>query len=382
MGSKKDATVDDIFKQGNIDPKLVPTGVGYVPISPFFKGFSNPVDVIVGYDELIYVVDDNGLNILDQTGVIKATIAIPGATDVTQDRRLHTYVAGLVTLKISGTDKTLAAVYHLINTATGNYKIIDTLIHPYCDDSRFGSGLRSEDEQVRFTGLACTADNLLYVSRTGVNNTDPIATPDNAILIFKKDGQYYGYCNGLNAINPSLKSAVGISSIATFAAPPQRAFGMPESKDLLIAQDDQNKSYEFRAIWAKYTNDPDFGEVYGENSSLLNFDTSKAYNFLYKPSRFSRPTDIYAAPDQTGYLFIVDADSNKLYQFTSKGFEGVNPPGNSSLTHQIIASFGGKGEGPFEFNQPSGVCYFRKVVYVADKLNNRICRYKLSTDLE
>jgi hypothetical protein len=29
-----------------------------------------------------------------------------------------------------------------------------------------------------------------------------------------------------------------------------------------------------------------------------------------------------------------------------------------------------------------GICYNRKMIYVADKGNNRICRYKLNTDLE
>ena len=35
-----------------------------------------------------------------------------------------------------------------------------------------------------------------------------------------------------------------------------------------------------------------------------------------------------------------------------------------------------------EFVDPSGVCYFRRTVFVADKGNGRIIRYQLSTDLE
>ena len=38
--------------------------------------------------------------------------------------------------------------------------------------------------------------------------------------------------------------------------------------------------------------------------------------------------------------------------------------------------------GPKQFNMPSGVAYFRRVVYVADKGNNRIARYKLTSDFE
>ena len=193
LGSKKDKTVDEIFEQGKIDPKLVPTGIGYVPVLPYFSGFHHPVDILVGYDELVYVVDEDGVHILDQAGRKQQTIYFKGATDITQDRRLHTFVAATTELNIGGNTKTVAAVYHLINTATGAYEIIDTLIHPFCDESRSGSGFRTTDEQVRFTGLACTADNRLYISRTGPENTDPIANPDNTILIFNKDGKYTGY---------------------------------------------------------------------------------------------------------------------------------------------------------------------------------------------
>ncbi len=382
MGSKKDATIDDIFKQGKIDPKLVPTGVGYVPVLPFFKGLLHPVDVVAGYDELIYVVDDRGLNILDQTGAIKQTITFSGATDVTQDRRLHTYIAARVDIVVGGQSKNVAAVFHLINTAIGSYQIIDTLIHPFCDESRTGTGFRADDEQVKFTGLACTADNTLLVARTGPKNTDPTANPDNTVLKFDPNGKNLGYGNGLNPNSPSLKSVLGLSSIATFAAPPQRVFGMSESQDFLITQADPRKDIEFRTLWIKFILDPDNGNYHSENSQILNFDTTKASNFLYRPYRFANPTDIYAAPDGSGYLFIVDADSNKLYQFTQKGFEGVNPAANSSEKKQQLVSFGGKGSGPFEFDAPSGVCYFRKTVFVADRNNNRICRYKLSTDLQ
>jgi phosphoglycerol transferase MdoB-like AlkP superfamily enzyme len=37
VGSKKNSTVDDVFKQGAIDPNLVPDNVSYVPLYPFIK---------------------------------------------------------------------------------------------------------------------------------------------------------------------------------------------------------------------------------------------------------------------------------------------------------------------------------------------------------
>jgi hypothetical protein len=128
--------------------------------------------------------------------------------------------------------------------------------------------------------------------------------------------------------------------------------------------------------------DPDAGFVYVENPLLTVFDYSKADRFLYEPGRFENPQDVFIAPDVTGYIFVVDAGTDSVYQFTQRGYEGVNPPAHTGFSKQIIASFGGSGAGPFEFNEPSGICYFRKMLYVADKGNGRICRYKLSTDIE
>lgn len=74
---------------------------------------------------------------------------------------------------------------------------------------------------------------------------------------------------------------------------------------------------------------------------------------------------------------------DSLYQFTGRGLEGVPPPANNNGSGKYIkTSIGGRGAGPFQFNQPSGVCYFNRVIYVADKGNNRIVRYRLSTDVE
>lgn len=386
VGSKKNDVTDEIFKEGRIDPQLVPQDVGYVPVQPYFQGYVNPVDVYVGYDEMLYVVDDNGVHVLDLKGTRHRTIPIPNATDVVMDRRLHLYVAGTIRQNVGGTDYDLAAVYHIINPSTGSGpQVIDTIIHPFDDESRRQIAFRgADDAKVRFTGLATLHDNYLYVSRTGPNNSfNTTARPDNTVLIYDADGKNTGYAQGLNPASSSLRSALGISSIATFAAPPQRLFGMSTSRDFMITQADSNQNVEFRVLWIKENFDPDLGtRIFGENTALLNFDTTKAGRFLYQSFRFGYPSDIYIAPDATGYVFVTDAKTDSLYQFTRAGFEGANPPANYPSRKQINVSFGGTGAGPFQFRQPSGVCYFREIIYVADKGNGRICRFKLSTDIE
>ncbi len=388
FGDKKDAQVDDVFEQGAIDPALVPQNVGCVPVFPFFQGFSHPVDVFVGYDELIYVVDDNGLNILDQKGTKYRTIPIPGATDVTQDRRLHTYVTGMVYDANSGYH--LPAVFHLKGTAEDHIVFVDTLIHPYCDDSHQSSGYKvyPEDAQVRFTGLATLYDNTLYVARTGPkNNVNSTVRPDNGVLIYDQNGVNIANAAGLNPVSSSLKSALGLSSIATLAVPPQRQSGISTSKFFTMTQADQSQNIEYRVLGITVYDDPDAGTIYAETPSLLNFDVMKGDRFMYEPYRFKKPEDCYIAFDNLNYTYVVDSETDSLYIFNSLGIEGVNPPANSGLRKQVIVSFGGKdkdgrSDGPFSFNDPSGVCTFRRTIYVADKNNNRICRYKLSTDLQ
>jgi hypothetical protein len=394
FGKKEDKQVDEIFQQGSIDPNLVQPVVGYVPIFPFFtQNIQNPVDVYVGYDELIYVIAlnnesnplDNELLILDQKGTIAKRLTIAGATDVTQDRRLHTYVTGRVETAFGNR----ACIYHLTNTAAGTAQFIDTLIHPICDDSRSSTASRGPaDEAVQFTGIATLFDNTLYVSRTGpTNDVSSFVRPDNGVLVYDAAGLNIGFAVGLNPTTSSLKSAIGISAIATLAGPPQRLTGMSTSKNFYITQASQIGSVEYRVLGITVTDDPELGTQYAETPTLLNFDQTKATRFLYESFRFKQPEDVYLSPDNLQYTFVVDSGNDSLFVFTNQGYEGVNPPANSGLKKQAIVSFGGAGtdgssSGPFSFNNPSGVCYFNRTIYVADKNNNRICRYRLSNDLE
>lgn len=391
FGDKENQDTDAVKQQGAIDPTVVPQQVGYVPIYPYFAGFSNPLDVLVGYDELVYVVDDNGLTIMDLKGTKYQVLPIPGATDVVQDRRLHTYVAGRIELPRGpgGSMLNLPAVYHFINTARGNALCIDTLIHPDCDESRQTTQLDPvNDPLVRFTGLATLHDNSLYVARSGPkNDVNSFIRPDNGVLLYSPNGANTGYAAGLNPVASSLKSSVGISGISGFAGPPQREQGISTSKNFLLTLGDTSANLEYRVLLITVYDDPDLGTQYTESPEMLNFDVTKAYRFMYESFRFKKPEDCYIAPDNLQYMFVVDSQTDSLYIFTNQGFEGVNAPATSASRKQVIVSFGGQGSdgsgsGPFSFNDPCGVCYYKRMVYVADKKNNRICRFKLNTDLE
>ncbi|MBM3912187.1 MAG: hypothetical protein FJ350_04165 [Sphingomonadales bacterium] len=386
LGTRQDDTVDEIFEQGAIDPTAVQSVVGYVPVLPVWDQFMSPTDVWVGYDEMVYVTDAQGVHVLDLKGERFQTIPIPGATKVTQDLRLHTYVLGRVDTLIDSAGipvrRNLAAVYVLERSATAQPVFLDTLVHPFNDLSRSNTNFRGRfDEQVQYTGIACLGDHGFYLARRGPsNNTLSAAAPDHAVLVFRPDRSNNGYVPGLNPSLSGLKSAMAPSGLCGLMGPPQLVFGMNPSRDFILLQ--SATQAEYKALWIRSTENPEVGTLYSENQTLVQFDRTKASRFLYEPFRFTAPADVCVAPDETGYLFVVDAVRDSLYQFTSKGYEGVNPPPSSGLTRQVRASFGGRGSGPFQFHSPSGVAYFRRTVYVADKGNHRIMRYKLSSDLE
>ncbi len=281
IGDKSNDTANQVFQQGSIDPKTGLNNVGYVPVYPFLNNVNKPLDVFYGYDELIYIVvendettiDDNEVLVFDQTATLNFRITIPGATDFTQDRRLHSFVAGrYYPNRVTSPDIHLAAVYHLEGIGSGSPIFRDTLKHFQCDASRRNTSFRGNDDVlVQFTGLATLHDNTLYVARSGPrNDLAGVAKPDNGILIFDANGENIGFSSGLNPNESSIRSTVGISGIATLAAPPQRISGISTSRNLFMALGgEQSRNLEFRALSIAVSEDSELGYVYNENSSFL-----------------------------------------------------------------------------------------------------------------
>ncbi len=404
FGSKTDTATDEIFEVGKIDPSLENID-GYAPVLPVWSGFDEPTDIHVGFDTFVYVTDKRGVHLLDRADLSpRQTIPFDGAVAVTQDRLLNVYVAARIdtVMQQSGNSVTynLPAVFKIENmNGMGKMAIVDTLIFPFDDASMSTSAARNARlskssatnyELVEVTGLSVLADNNLYVTRRGpLNSTQQVAAPDNTVLEFTQqvvDGVKTDKMVNirqlvtLNPQNPSLKSALDLSSISSFVAPPQRE-RLTTDRSFIITQEAEG-DLDFRVLWitAELTTD---GMEYRQNTQLLAQDTTKADGFLYEPGKFKKPVDVTVAGDDNGYIFVVDEELNKLFQFQSNGQEGVNPPAGADQSgKKIIVSFGEEGVGPKQFNKPSGVAYFNKVVYVADKGNNRILRFRLTTDFE
>lgn len=405
FNSKDNSDTDEIFDEGRIDPTLENVD-GYAPVLPFWGGFDEPSDIHVGFDEFVYVTDNNGIHLLDRADLSpRVSIPLRGAISVTQDRLLNVYVAARIDTVIDDIDPgitwDLPAVFKIKNmNGAGPLTFVDTLIFPFDDASlstsaaqnaRLNRSSQINYESVEVTGLTILADNSLYVTRRGpFKEISQVAAPDNTVLEFQRvvvDGTATGKMVNVRQIRtlspeiPSLRSGIGISAITSFVAPPQRD-SFTDNRSFIIAQADQSKDIPFRVLWINAVETVD-GLVFQQNSALLQQDTTQADGFLYETNKFQVPSGIAFGGDDDAYIFVVDSELNTLFQFQANGQEGVPPPaGVEDQSRQVLVSFGGIGAGPKQFNQPSGVAYFDRIVYVADKGNNRISRFKLTSDFE
>jgi len=405
LGTKGDSITDEIFEEGRQDPNLIVDELGYAALVPFWDGFDSPTDVYVGFDELVYVTDAEGVHVLDRAGRLYDTFPLRGAVSVTQDRLLNLYVAARYDTVITAIDPDitwdLPAVYKIANFSKSEPTVVvDVLKHPFrrFDSSRSNTTLErfrlnrnsaNNDELVEITSVAVLDNNQIYVTRRGPSNASTTPFPDNTVLIMNHetvDGEITGRMQNVGRVNlraqePSnFFSGIDISDITSFVGPPQRD-NMTNDRGFIITQGNPDRDIPFRTLWIDGVVTPD-GLEYRQNSSLQVRDTTLADSFLYDQNKFKNPTGIAYSADARAHIFIVDAETDSLYQFQSNGVEGINPPPGSDLEKAVNVSFGGTGNGPREFNNPSGVAYFRQIVYVADTGNNRIARYRLNIDFE
>ena len=367
---------------GFIDtPDFTNRAVAYVPIQPIIDGFQSPSDVISGYDGLIYVVDEGSQEIIsyDQAGREQGRLLLPGVSKIAMDRKLNILAIGTFDTIINDVRYSLSAIYRLnLNTTLGFgvqfARKTNKIVHPYY----FKSSFSSVDADVKFTSIDVMGDNEYYVSRTGPReNENKVGGPDDGIVLFNESDEYISnvfVSTDIGFFRGYFKSP---SCVVSYAKPPQSP-SVNESRNFFVAMTDPSAPIKVQSI---EFNESEFGSSF--NVQLLDFsDTSKANDFLYRPGRFKNPVDMTFTGDGTNYLLVLDSESDSLYQFTATGREGINPPPGSSETKNIIASFGGTGQEATQFNNPSAVAYLDQIVYVADRGNGRLLRFKLTTDFD
>jgi len=367
--------------------------IEFIQLAPVWTGFHHPEDVMVGYDELIYVADtyNNRVVQLDVNGTVLGSISIPRPVAIAQDRKLDLLVVGRKDTVIGSSTVQLACVYRIklypVTNRIANATAVPVVIHP---GYILGRTVRTSDSTVYFTGIATLADNSYYLTRTGPSNNDITQPggPDNNILLFSStDRLQTPLTSYLTATGTGKASANQLTSITTYAVPPQRA-NIDNRRGFITTLKGENS---FRVQGMRYSSGRE-DIAYAPDPELEFIDTTVGHRFLYDgnpsdgilQSLFKSPEDVTYAADR-GYILVVDSGTDSLYLFTSNGIEGILPPSFSNERKNIIVSFGGTGNGVKQFNDPMGVAYYQsnseKVVLVADAGNNRIVRFKLSTDI-
>jgi len=354
--------------------------VSYVPVQPILNNFVSPSDIIAGFDELIYVVDEatQEVIVMDESGRELGRKFIPGAKAIAQDRSLDLLVIGTIEDTTNNLMVERSCIYRLDLSGEQGYglqfaEIANTIVHPFY----FKTNALSKDAEVVFNRITVLNDNSFYVSRSGpVNTPTQSGGPDDAILEFNADDQFVTPIvvrdNRGAQFTTFFKKPFAITSTVK---PPQ--ISADNRGDFIFTSLDADGILKVQYIEKIESVD---GNAFIVKTDWNN-DPAQADGFINEPFRFEEPYGLEFTGDGTNYIFVVDRAKDSLYQFTSTGLEGVQPPPASGETKFVRTSFGGSGQGPMQFDSPSAVAYKDRVVYVADAGNGRILRFKLTLDI-
>ncbi len=347
-----------LFLQGcdnkfNVDQLVTPNSGGgniggdtvYVALNPSWEGFNNPQDIMVGKEPFIYIADTDNDRVvmLNLDGQVLGTRNIKKPIALAQDYKLNLFICAELDTVVSGQLKTLSAVFKL-NMVEANNNISNApakMVLP-----RSNSDVNNPDR--KYTGVAVFYNNSYYVTRTGPNNSTLI-DPDNSILSFvvKKlaDGtekdSLIGRVGNIDPIGAGVLSAYGLSSILSFNK---------TNYDVITTL---TGNTNFKVQWLHFVETRDY-------TGYQNYISPQSSEIMY-PNRFIKPEGVTL--DDAQNIIVADIEKDSVYRF--------NPFGD------LLQSFGGSDI----FNQPAGVAFFNKTLYIADSGNNRILRFILSTDI-
>ncbi len=363
--------------------------ISYVPILPAVQGqFVELSDITMGYDELIYVVDKGTQEVIVyNTAMVKlASKFVKGATKVVQDRKLNLLVLGTSDTTIGNVNYTnLATVYRfkLDNTTYGlsNAVLKKKIVHPF-----YFPANSVITNTVKFTDICIVGDNILgdnfyYLARTGANN-NPLnpGGPDDAILLFNENDNFQYFVQILG--NEGVKTDFFKSPTALVSAvqPPQSDRAIRSMNFMYATATPFEPESRRKVLPILYEASPE-GITYTQSINLVIDDTTKANGFLLTLDKFKAISDMAASGDGTNLLFVADNIKDSIFVFgLNTGLEGITPPAGSRGRKNIKVSFGGTGKEFTQFDNPVALVYAKEILYVADAGNNRIVRFKLTSD--
>jgi hypothetical protein len=317
------------------------TDTTYVQQSPTWA-FNQPEAVLVGREPLIYVADtkNNRVVQLDLAGQEIGALGVRNPRDIAQDYNFDLLVIGDSILAVTG--DTISVLWRIKLVPIGGILSNASLLPLIGSD--YPTPLTSRKR--RFTGVGVFVGNSYTLTRIGPDNISTL-DPDNAILRITGIN-YVTQVTSLGGFQPTgngIYSIANLSAITTFNN---------ELTDFIVTRN--TTDFAFKVEWFLYddikgTYNPKF--LPGDDVDILTYQLG---------------TPVGICVDQVKNVYVVDNTRDSLYKFTNAG----------KLKSE---SFGGEGSGDNQLNNPMGVSFFDKVLYIADTGNNRIVRYKLSTDL-
>ncbi|MCU0372500.1 MAG: hypothetical protein MUE56_04585 [Ignavibacteria bacterium] len=314
----------------------------YILQSPVWTGFNGPEDVHLGYEPMVYVADtkNNRIVQMDIAGGFIGQLEINNPRKISQDYNFDLLVIGDSVL---ATSDTISILYRINTVVTGgnisNASKITLLKSTYPTPN--SSNLR------KFTGVSTFADNSYIVTRTGPD--DPFGIdPGNALLkvIGRNSVTSVTLLSGFQTTGNSFYSIEFVSGVTSVSN---------TNTDFIITRSTPDTTTLNKVLWFMY------------NSTNGTYDpkyTTPSLNIVN--TKFGEPTDV--ALDLNQNIFVIDSYRNFMFKFNNAG-------------RMLPESFGNPEGSLSVFNNPKGISYFNKIIYIADTDNNRIVRYKLSTEL-
>lgn len=314
----------------------------YILQTPVWSGFNKPEDILLGNEPLVYVADtkNNRVVQMDIAGGFIGEISVNNPRKITQDYNFDLLV---IADSVVSTMDTVSIVYRINVVAAGgnlsNASKSTYLRSTYPTPNT--STLR------KFTGIAVLTDNTVLITRVGPEDQFGI-DPGNAILKVtgRNSVQSVTVLPGFQTSGSSFYSVENVSGICAVRN---------SLTDFIITRSTPDTTTLNKVLWFTYdivngTYDPKFTE------SSVGIVSAK----------FGKPDDVVQDPNQS--VYVIDSYRNYLWKFNVTG-------------KLMKESFGGLGTDPGKFNNPKGIAFYNRVIYIADTDNNRIVRYKLSTDL-
>lgn len=317
----------------------------YVQLAPSFSGFTEPEDIMIGNDQLLYVADTRGNRVvmLNRAGQVLSSRTMLHPVSLAQDTRLDLLIGG--ELAASNGD-TLGAIFriHLVSQSADSAHRLDVapMETLWVEQARPAR---------RFPGITVFGDNEYLVVRTGPDNSS-FVDPDARVLLFDAND---------NFITPVPALTTRVGSGITDINKPTGIASLPGVRDFVLVQSSEGVSYG--GVWLRYERTVDF------DGWLPKFDPSvpeeRNIDFI-RPNRYLHPEAVGIDKARRD-VFIADAELDSVFKFNSRGrFRNE--------------SFGRVRSGGL-MQRPTGLAFFEKVLYVLDGERGEVLRFRLSTDV-